>query len=75
MTTEYSGRVTHKRCVNVAWRRGRRVRIKHPAFGYENKLATIMHVGADRVYVRITLGKKPGQLDEVAYLPEHLRLV
>jgi hypothetical protein len=66
---------TRKRCANVAWRNGRRVRILHPAFGYKGKLGEIMNVGAEKVLVRITLGKKPGEHDDVAYLPEHLRLI
>lgn len=64
-----------KRCVNVAWSVDRHVRIKHPAFGYQNKIGEIKHVGAEKIYVRIKLGKKPGQFDEVAYFPEHLKLI
>lgn len=66
---------TRKRCVSVYWRRGRRVRILNPAFGYGNKLGEITSIGEHHVYVRIKLGKKPGQWDEVAYFPEHLRLI
>jgi ribosomal protein L21E len=64
-----------KRCVSVAWKPGRRVRIKHPAFGYNGKIGEIQSVGPEHVFVRIRLGKKPGDHDEVAYLPEHLRLI
>lgn len=64
-----------KRCVNVYWTRGRKVRIKHPAFGYGGKLGYIMSVGPERVHVRIVFSKKPGDHDEVAYLPEQLRLI
>jgi ribosomal protein L21E len=63
------------RCVNAAWHNGRRVRILHPAFGYAGKIGEIMNVGSEKVYVRIKLGKKPGEHDEVAYLPAHLRLI
>lgn len=62
------------RCVNVYWRRGRRVRILHDAFGYGGKLGTITSIGPKRVYVRIKLGKTVWDWDEVSYLPEHLRL-
>jgi len=63
------------RCVNVYWRNNRKVRILSCPFGYQGKLGVITSVGAENVYVRITLGKKPGQWDEVAYPPECLRLV
>lgn len=66
---------TTKRFVRSAYRQGRRVRILHNAFGYANKVGTISSVGAERIYVRITLGKKPEQWDEVAYLPDHVRLI
>lgn len=56
-----------KRCVNVYWRNGRGVRILHPAFGYGGKKGIIVGVGPEKVYVRIILGKKPGEIDEVAY--------
>lgn len=63
------------RCVNVAWKKDRHVRIQHPAFGYKNKIGIIQHVGAKYVYVRIMLGKGPGEHAEVRYLPEHLKLI
>jgi len=63
-----------RRCVNVYWRVGRHVRILHPAFGYKGKIGSISSVGAERVYVRIKLGRKPHEWAEVAYLPEHVRL-
>jgi len=64
-----------KRCANVYWRKGRKVRILDPAFGYKNKIGLIQHVGAEFVYVRIVFSKKPGDHDEVAYPPEHLWLI
>lgn len=64
-----------QRFVRSAYKRGRRVRILHPAFGYGNKLGTINSVGAERIYVEIKTGKKPQDRDEVAYLPEHVRLI
>lgn len=64
-----------KRCVNMAWKRERHVRIKHDAFGYLNKIGEIMNVDERFVYVRIKLGRKPWEFDEVAYLPEHLKLI
>lgn len=64
-----------KRCVNVYWKRGRRVRILHPAFGYGNKKGEIINVDDQYVYVRVIFSKKPGDHDEVAYLPEQLRLI
>jgi len=63
-----------KRCVNVAWRRDRHVRILDCPFGYAGKIATIMNVGERFVYVHIKLGKKPDQWDAVAYPPKNLRL-
>lgn len=56
-----------KRCVNVAWRKLRKVRILDPTFGYKGKIGVIQHVGEDKVYVRVTHSKKPGDHDEVAY--------
>jgi hypothetical protein len=64
-----------KRCVSISWRTGRRVRILHPAFDFGGKLGTIRNVDERFVYVRIKTGKKPGDWEEVAYLPGHLRLV
>lgn len=64
-----------KRCVSVYWRRGRRVRILHPAFGYGGMKGEVQSIGPERVYVRIVFSKKPGDHDEVAYLPEQLRLI
>ena len=74
-TTKQYNPATRKRCVGAAWRNGRHVRILHPAFGYGNKIGTIDDVSSARVYVRIKLGKKPGQCDVIAYLPEQLRLI
>jgi ribosomal protein L21E len=59
----------------VSWKRGRKVRIKHPAFGYEGKTGSVEHVTETHVLVHVILGKKPGECDAVKYLPEHLRLV
>jgi hypothetical protein len=64
-----------KRCVNVAWRRDRHVRILSDAFGYRGKIGSIINVGERFVYVRIRLGRKPGQHDEVAYPPGDLKLI
>lgn len=74
-TSKQYNPATRKRCVNVAWRNNRHVRILHPAFGYKGKIASIMNVGPERVLVRITLGKKPGDWDAVSYLPGDLRLI
>jgi hypothetical protein len=75
MSTQKFNPANRPRCVNVYWRKGRRVRILSCPFGYQGKLATIGSVGEKYVYVRVYLGKKPGQHDEVAYPPECLRLV
>lgn len=64
-----------QRCVNVYWRRDRKVRILHDAFGYGGKIGVISSVGVTHVYVRIKLGKKPHEWDIIKYLPEHLRLI
>jgi hypothetical protein len=64
-----------KRCVNVAWSSGRRVRILHPAFGYGGKTATITGVGERFVYVTIKTGRKPDQWEAVAYVPGDLHLI
>lgn len=64
-----------KRCVNVYWKVGRKVRILAPDWGYGGMKGTIMHVGEDFVYVRIVFSKKIGDHDEVAYYPQHLRLI
>jgi hypothetical protein len=64
-----------KRCANVAWKSGRRVRILSDAFGYGGKVATITGVGEKFVYVRIVLGRKPEDWDAVAYPPTDLRLI
>lgn len=64
-----------QRCVNVYWKRGRKVRILHPAFGYQGKIGIIANVGVEKVYVRVLLSKKPGHHDEVAYLPDQVRLI
>jgi ribosomal protein L21E len=74
-TTKQFNPATRHRCVNVAWRNGRHVRILDPTFGYQGKIGTITYVGAETVSVRIKLGKKSHEWDEVAYLPEHLRLI
>jgi hypothetical protein len=66
---------TRKRCVNSAWRKGRRVRILVDDFGYGGKAATIDSVGERFVYVKVRTGKKPEDWDAVAYLPKHLRLI
>ena len=60
-----------------SWRKDRKVRILDNAFGYGGKIGIIQHVGATKVYVRIVLGKKPGQIDEIAYPnpTEQLRLI
>lgn len=71
VTTE----LTTKRFVRSAYRRGRKVRILSNAFGYGNKVGVITSVGMERIYVRVSLGKKPQDWDEVAYLPEHVRLI
>ena len=47
-----------KRCVGIAWKVGRRVRIKSPAFGYGGKIGVIQRVGAQHVYVLIPKGRK-----------------
>lgn len=64
-----------KRIARAAWRSGRKVRILSDAFGYGGKIGTIRGMGAERVFVEVKLGKKPADWDEVAYLPEHLRLI
>lgn len=64
-----------KRCVNVAWRKGRRVRILTNEFGYGNKVADIMDVGVTYVYVQVRTGRKPADRDVIAYLPASLRLI
>lgn len=60
-----------------SWRRGRKVRILHPAYGYKGKIGTISNLGKRGVYVRVPLGKKPDEWDEVVYdTPnEQLRLI
>lgn len=63
------------RCVNVYWRKGRHVRVLHPAFGYQGKIATIEHVGAEKIYVSIKTGKKPWEVDQVAYYPGQVKLI
>jgi hypothetical protein len=64
-----------KRCVNVAWRNGRHVRIKECPFGYVGKVAAITGVNETFIYVHIKLGRKPHEWDAVAYLPKNLRLI
>lgn len=64
-----------KRCVSVAWRKHRRVRILHPAFGYKGKIGAITNVGPEYVYVLIKTGRTLWDRDEVAYLPDHLKLI
>ncbi len=70
-----------KRCVGSAWsedrpwREGRHVRILHAAYGYGGRIGIVVHVGAERILVRIKLGKRPGDWDVVSYLPKHLRLI
>lgn len=64
-----------KRCVSVAWRKGRRVRILHPAFGYKGKIGAITNVGPQRVYVRIKTGRTVWDWQEVAYIPDDLKLI
>jgi hypothetical protein len=64
-----------QRCVSIYWKTDRHVRILHPAFGYKGKIGAIANVSARYVYVRIKLGKGLGDWTEVAYLPEHLRLI
>jgi hypothetical protein len=63
-----------KRCVNVAWRLHRKVRILECPW-YQGKMGTIENVAEHHVLVRITLGKKPGQWDIVKYPPGSLRLI
>jgi len=63
-----------KRCVNVYWTRGRRVRILDCPFGYAGKLGTISDVGEKFVYVCIKLGRKPGEHTTIAYPPKNVRL-
>jgi hypothetical protein len=69
--------VTVKRCVNVYWRTGRRVRILHPAFGYGGKLGTIQRVRERDVLIHVKWGKKPHEWDVVSYPDptKQLRLV
>jgi hypothetical protein len=64
-----------RRCVGEAWKRGRHVRILHPQFGYKGKIGHIKGAGADWVYVRVVHSKKIGDHSEVAYKPEHLKLI
>jgi hypothetical protein len=75
MTTTLYDPATRKRAVGPAWRRDRKVRILTNEFGYGNKIGTIANVGEKFVYVRIRTGKKPQDWDEVAYLPQNLRLI
>jgi len=67
--------LTPKRAVGSAWRTDRRVRILAEEFGYKGKIGTIRGVGETYVYVMVRYGKKPEQWDEIAYLPENLRLI
>lgn len=75
MTTTLYDPATRKRAVGSAWRKDRRVRILTKDFGYGDKIGTIVGVGETRVFVKVIFGKKPDQWEEIAYLPENLRLI
>jgi hypothetical protein len=74
MTKTYNP-ATRKRCVNIYWRNGRRVRILHPEFGLQGKIGEIWSVGPERVMVHITLDKKPHRCVVCTYLPGDLSLM
>lgn len=64
-----------KRYVRSAYKRDRKVRILSEFGGYKGKIGIIARAGEEFVYVRIRTGKQPQDWDEIAYLPEDVRLI